>query len=198
MLRYTYTYISCLEDSSVLECQAARLGLPEIQIQQHHRENLWSLISHLAQTWRQNFFCREYFNSKLRICCRYFWKGLYLLQCAFRWVPEPCSPAIICFHENVNRIWANEYLKKSPPFRTTHCKYCRSCVGRKPLFTDLTAVDSVTCLSPVWEKDSKFFSHPGVLCCKKLVFTKCGPGSFNNIQENAVHNALRRLRSTGH
>ena len=119
-----------------------------------------------------NIFCREYLDSKLRICCRYFWKGLYLLQCAFRWVPEPSSPTLICFHENVNRIWANEYLKKSPPFRTTHCKYCRSCVGRKPLFTDLTAADSVTCLSPVWEKDSKFFSHPGVLCCKKTCIHK--------------------------
>lgn len=31
-----------------------------------------------------NIFCRANLDSKLRICCRYFWKGLYLLQCAFR------------------------------------------------------------------------------------------------------------------
>lgn len=62
--------------------------------------------------------------------------------------------ALICFLENVNRIWANEYLTKSPPFRTKDSKYCRSCVGRKPLFTDLTAADSVTRLSSVREDDS--------------------------------------------
>ena len=33
---------------------------------------------------------------------------------------------------------------------------------------------------------------------RKLVFTKCGPGSFNKAHENAVHIALRRLRNTEH